>query len=102
MLRELLTELDLVTTAVTTADQALTDAQALLKTQTDALTAEVARQVDSAVRYAVRRATALEVGRLTIHVGGVRFGLDSAPPVVHPAPDVIGSRDLADSGTDVA
>ena len=64
--------------------------------------AEVARQVDSAVRYAVRRATALEVGRLTIHVGGVRFGLDSTPPVGHPAPEAIGPRDRGDSGTDVA
>jgi uncharacterized alkaline shock family protein YloU len=65
--------------------------------------AEVARQVDSAVRYAVRRALARDVGRLTIHVGGLRFGPGGAPPaVIHPAADAIGPADLADSGTDVA
>lgn len=32
--------------------------------------AEVARQADSAVRYALRRAIGREVDRLTIHVGG--------------------------------
>jgi uncharacterized alkaline shock family protein YloU len=35
--------------------------------------AEVARQADSAVRYAVRRALGREVQRLTVHVGGLRF-----------------------------
>jgi uncharacterized alkaline shock family protein YloU len=65
--------------------------------------AEVARQVDSAVRYALRRALAREVGRLTIHVGGLRFSPGVAPPTTLPvAPDAIGLRDLADSGTDVA
>ena len=65
--------------------------------------AEVARQVDSAVRYALRRALAREVGRLTIHVGGLRFSPGVAPPVVLAAsPGAIGPRDLADSGTDVA
>ena len=65
--------------------------------------AEVARQVDSAVRYAVRRALARDVGRLTIHVGGLRFGPGGAPPaVIHAAADAIGPADLADSGTDVA
>jgi uncharacterized alkaline shock family protein YloU len=33
--------------------------------------AEVARQVDSAVRYSVRRATGRELSRLTIHVDGL-------------------------------
>ena len=65
--------------------------------------AEVARQVDSAVRYALRRALDREVRRLTIHVAGLRFGPGGAPPsVVHPATDAIGPRELADSGTDVA
>ena len=65
--------------------------------------AEVARQVNSAVRYALRRALGREVRRLTIHVGGLRFGPGGAPPtVVRPADDAIGPRDLADSGTDVA
>ena len=35
--------------------------------------AEVARQVDSAVRYSVRRAIGREIETLTIHVGGLRF-----------------------------
>ena len=65
--------------------------------------AEVARQVDSAVRYSLRRALDREVRRLTIHVAGLRFGPGGAPPtVVHPPADAIGPRDLADSGTDVA
>jgi uncharacterized alkaline shock family protein YloU len=65
--------------------------------------AEVARQVDSAVRYALRRALDREVRRLTIHVAGLRFGPGGAPPsVVNPAADAIGPRELADSGTDVA
>ena len=67
--------------------------------------AEVARQVDSAVRYAVRRALGREIDRLTIHVDGLRV----APYDVQL---VIGGRrrdaievstdDLASSGTDVA
>lgn len=65
--------------------------------------AEVARQVDSAVRYSLRRALDREVRRLTIHVAGLRFGPGGDPPtVVHPSADAIGPRDLADSGTDVA
>jgi uncharacterized alkaline shock family protein YloU len=65
--------------------------------------AEVARQVDSAVRYAIRRALGREVGRVTIHVGGLRFGPGLVPPAIIPAtPGAIGPRDLADSGTDVA
>jgi uncharacterized alkaline shock family protein YloU len=35
--------------------------------------AEVARQVDSAVRYSVERATGRPIDRLTIHVGGLRW-----------------------------
>jgi uncharacterized alkaline shock family protein YloU len=65
--------------------------------------AEVARQVDSAVRYAIRRALTRDVGRLTIHVGGLRFGPGGAPPsAIHADPAAIGPRELADSGTDVA
>jgi uncharacterized alkaline shock family protein YloU len=65
--------------------------------------AEVARQVDSAVRYSLRRALSREVGRVTIHVGGLRFSPGTVPPSVVPAtPSAIGPRDLADSGTDVA
>jgi uncharacterized alkaline shock family protein YloU len=65
--------------------------------------AEVARQVDSAVRYAIRRALDLEVERLVIHIDGLRVqpggALPEAPPT---APTAIRTRDLADSGTDVA
>ena len=65
--------------------------------------AEVARQVDSAVRYSVRRAVGRDVRRLTIHIDGLQFGPGGAPPsVVHVDPGTVGPRDLADSGTDVA
>jgi uncharacterized alkaline shock family protein YloU len=45
--------------------------------------AEVARQVDSAVRYALRRALGREVGSVTIHVDGMATGpftTRGAPP----------------------
>jgi uncharacterized alkaline shock family protein YloU len=67
--------------------------------------AEVARQVDSAVRYAVRRALDLEVDRLVIHIDGLRVQPGATAPEAPPAtrsPAAIRSRDLADSGTDVA
>jgi uncharacterized alkaline shock family protein YloU len=65
--------------------------------------AEVARQVDSAIRYALRRAIDRDVRRLTIHIDGLRFGPGGGPPsVVHVDRGVVGPRDLADSGTDVA
>ena len=65
--------------------------------------AEVARQVDSAIRYAIRRALDREITRLLIHVDGLRVHPGGAVPQV-PAdrPTAIRSRDLADSGTDVA
>jgi uncharacterized alkaline shock family protein YloU len=65
--------------------------------------AEVARQVESAIRYAVRRALDREVARLAIHVDGLRYQPGGPPPVGdardHPE---VGSAQLADSGTDVA
>jgi uncharacterized alkaline shock family protein YloU len=65
--------------------------------------AEVARQVDSAVRYALRKALGREVRRLTIHIDGLRFGPGGGPPsVLRVDPGAVGQRDLADSGTDVA
>ncbi|MEO8571960.1 MAG: Asp23/Gls24 family envelope stress response protein [Chloroflexota bacterium] len=65
--------------------------------------AEVARQVDSAVRYTLHRALEVDVRRLTIHIDGLRFGPGGGPPVVvHPDGDVVKPRDLAESGTDVA
>lgn len=63
--------------------------------------AEVARQVDSAIRYGVRRALGREVERLTIRIAG----LEPHPGGEPPAPAAgggVGSSDLADSGTDVA
>jgi uncharacterized alkaline shock family protein YloU len=65
--------------------------------------AEVARQVDSAVRYAIRHALGREVARLAIHVDGLRVhpgGAIPAAPVE--GPTTIRPRDLADSGSDVA
>ena len=65
--------------------------------------AEVARQVDSAVRYAVHAALGQEVGRIVIHVGGLHVPVDGAVPSGPAAlPTGIRPRDLADSGTDVA
>ena len=65
--------------------------------------AEVARQVDSAIRYALHRALGRDVRRLTIHIDGLRFGPGGGPPsVVHVDRAAVGPRDLADSGTDVA
>jgi uncharacterized alkaline shock family protein YloU len=65
--------------------------------------AEVARQVDSAVRYAVRRALDLEIDRLVIHIDGLHVQPGAALPEAPPAtPTAIRGRDLADSGTDVA
>ena len=65
--------------------------------------AEVARQVDSAIRHAVRRGVGREVGRLTIHVGGLRVASGGMPGASEPRdPATPRPRDLADSGTDVA
>lgn len=63
--------------------------------------AEVARQVDSAVRFAIRRALRREVDRLTIRVAALEVRPASQPPRP-PASSGTGSSDLADSGTDVA
>jgi len=69
--------------------------------------AEVARQVDSAVRYAIRRSLDREVDRLTIHVEGLRSGPPQAAsrgshgPGPRPV-EAIGPDELAASGTDVA
>ena len=65
--------------------------------------AEVARQVDSAVRYSIRRGLERDVQRLTIHIDGLRVAPGGAPPtIVQEDPSAIRLRDLADSGTDVA
>jgi uncharacterized alkaline shock family protein YloU len=63
--------------------------------------AEVARQVDSAVRYAIRRSLGREVDRLSINVRGLRVQPASAPP--RPADQHgVSPVDLAESGMDVA
>ncbi len=67
--------------------------------------AEVARQVDSAVRYAIRRALQRDVDRLVIHVDGLRLAEFAA---IAPAAgrrrrgSTVAPDDLAGSGTDVA
>ena len=63
--------------------------------------AEVARQVDSAVRYALRRALGREVSRLTIHVDGLSFQPGDLPATAV-AQSGVRTDDLAASGTDVA
>ena len=62
---------------------------------------EVARQVDLAVRYAIRTALGREVDQLSIRVAKLELHPGSAPPRIQP-PSGPGSSDLADSGTDVA
>jgi uncharacterized alkaline shock family protein YloU len=67
--------------------------------------AEVARQVDSAVRYAIRRALDRDIERLTIHVDGLRVAPNPPAPAGHARPrdaHAVGVDDLAASGTDVA
>jgi uncharacterized alkaline shock family protein YloU len=65
--------------------------------------AEVARQVDSAVRYALQRSLGLEIRRLVIHIDGVQIQPGGSPPMVAGSGSTaLRSRDLADSGTDVA
>jgi hypothetical protein len=65
--------------------------------------AEVARQVDSAIRFGVRRAFGREVARLSVRVGG----LDTQPGPPRPvearaAADERTASSLAESGMDVA
>ena len=63
--------------------------------------AEVARQLDSAVRYAIRHALGREVDRLTIKVARLEAHPGGLPPAGRGRSDV-GPSELADSGTDVA
>jgi len=63
--------------------------------------AEVARQVDSAIRYAIRQALGREIDRLTIKVAHLEAHPGGTPPAA-PEKRGIGPSDLADSGTDVA
>jgi uncharacterized alkaline shock family protein YloU len=64
--------------------------------------AEVARQVDSAVRYSIRNALGRDVSRLTIHVDGLRYQPGDLPATPQHDPNAVTQDDLAASGTDVA
>jgi len=63
--------------------------------------AEVARQVESAVRYTLRHALDREPDRVSIRIGRMvhQHGI---PPAAEPHPADPGPSDLAASGTDVA
>jgi hypothetical protein len=63
--------------------------------------AEVARQVDSAIRYGLRRALGREVDELRIRIGALDASPGTAPPA-RPAAADVGTSELADSGSDVA
>jgi uncharacterized alkaline shock family protein YloU len=64
--------------------------------------AEVARQIDSAVRYGVRRAFDREVRRLTVHIGGLRYQPASVPPTKEPPPQGRSSAVHGDATADRA
>ena len=64
--------------------------------------AEVARQVDSAVRYSIRNALGRDVTRITIHVDGLRYQPGDLPATPQHDPNAVTTDDLAASGTDVA
>jgi uncharacterized alkaline shock family protein YloU len=62
--------------------------------------AEVARQVDLAVRHAIRTALGREVDQLSIRVARLELHPGGEPP--HPRPPAgVGPSDMAESGTDV-
>jgi len=63
--------------------------------------AEVARQVDHAIRHALRISLGREVDRLTIRVARLELHPGGEPPA-RPRPPELGPSDLADSGSDVA
>jgi uncharacterized alkaline shock family protein YloU len=62
--------------------------------------AEVARQVDHAVRHAIRAALGREVDSLTIRVARLEIHPGGEPPQPPSRPG-LGPSDLADSGTDI-
>ena len=62
--------------------------------------AEVARQVDHAVRHAIRTALGREIDRLSIRVARLELHPGGDPPKPPSRPG-LGPADLADSGTDV-
>jgi uncharacterized alkaline shock family protein YloU len=62
--------------------------------------AEVARQLDAAIRHAIRHALGRDVDALTIKVDHLEAHPGGAPPVSRTRRGI--TSDLADSGTDVA
>jgi uncharacterized alkaline shock family protein YloU len=64
--------------------------------------AEVARQIDASVRYALRHAVGKEPDRISIHIEGLRYEPGQAPPAPGATDAALSSSDLAGSGTDVA
>ncbi len=93
---QLLNELDLTTTAVTTATKALDDAQALIKTQTDAATAEVNRQltaVEAATTDLAAKTAAADA--LTSQVLGANAARAAANQAVTDANATLTSRQAA-------
>ncbi len=65
--------------------------------------AEVARQVDASVRYALVDALGREPDRISIRIGRLRHDPGQAPPPAeHDTSHEPRSSDLAGSGTDVA
>jgi uncharacterized alkaline shock family protein YloU len=65
--------------------------------------AEVARQVEASVRYALGNSLGREPERITIRIGHLRHEHGIAPaPAEPPSPGEPGPTDLANSGTDVA
>jgi uncharacterized alkaline shock family protein YloU len=64
--------------------------------------AEVARQVESSVRYTLARALGREPDRVSIRIGRLRHEHGIAPGSDAPAHEGPRPSDLADSGTDVA
>jgi hypothetical protein len=63
--------------------------------------AEVARQVDSAVRYSLRHYVGAELAELTIHVDGLRYqpnAIELAEAIEHSeATERVGSSDLPEA-----
>ena len=65
--------------------------------------AEVARQVEAAIRYRVRAALGRDVDRLSIRVDGLACPPGRVPrAAAEDEPGTIHASDLADSGSDVA
>lgn len=64
--------------------------------------AEVARQVESAVRYTLVNALRRDPDRVSIRIGHLRHEHGVAPEAAGHPGETPGTADLADSGTDVA